>query len=299
MSKIFEAIQKGNGGAAEILPELLKDQPAPVKQASTAVADEPEISFTSPQMQGRAETRASIGRREARVLPLRVKSDAPVLIFDQPKNRASEQYRMLRTKIIQHPANPKTILISSPGPGDGKTTTAINLAGALALKVESKVLLIDTDFRRSRVHKDLGLPLGPGLTDVVAGKAALEGALIRSEQYCNLHVLTAGDIRNKPTELLDSAAWRELLGQLREEFEYIILDSPPIAAVADYNLLEAACDGVLTVVRPDHTKRRMVHATLSMLPRNKNLGVVMNCVDNWFLAHNRPMDYYYGESGEK
>ena len=99
----------------------------------------------------------------------------------------------MRTKILHHPVKPRLILVSSPGPGDGKTVTAINLAGALSLKVEAKILLIDTDFRRSSIHVELGLPKEPGLTDVLVGAVPLAEAVIRTHQYSNLCVLTVLD----------------------------------------------------------------------------------------------------------
>ena len=85
---------------------------------------------------------------------------------DGVSSHASEQYRIVRTRIVQHPSRPSLILVSSPDPGDGKTITAINVAGALSLKSEGSVLLIDADFRRPNIHEQLGLPIGPGLADL-------------------------------------------------------------------------------------------------------------------------------------
>jgi capsular exopolysaccharide synthesis family protein len=299
MSKIFEAIQKGSGAAADIVPALLKDQPVLETPVATAVADPPAEVPAETVADRPAEEPAAVEppvSTGVRVVPIQVKSDAPVLIFDQPRSRAGEQYRILRTKIIHHPARPKVILVSSPGPGDGKTVTAINLAGALALKVEAKVLLIDTDFRRTRIHKELGLPATPGVTDILAGSSDLESALIRTQQYSNLYVLPSGGSRANPVELLDSPAWHNLMEALRADFEYIVLDSPPIAAVADYLLLQKACDGVVAVLRPDHTNRKLAHTALESIPRDKNLGVVVNCVQEWFLSGSKQRYYYYEES---
>ena len=293
MSKIFEAIQKGSGGAADILPALLKGQPAPVKRSAPRDTD-PEDIPSAPSAP--APVNFSLGAAmdaPERVVSLQIENGAPVLIFDQPKNRAGEQYRILRTKILHHPANPKTILVSSPGPGDGKTVTAINLAGALSLKVEAKVLLVDSDFRRSSIHKELGLPKEPGLTDVLVGSVRLADAVVRTQPYSNLYVLTAGSTKLNPAELLDSPVWQSLLEKLRKEFQFIVLDSPPIAAVADYLLLQAACDGVVLVLRPDHTDRKVCQATLQTIPANKNLGVVMNWVPDWFLGGSSKTGYYY------
>jgi len=308
MSKIFEAIQKGSGGAAEILPELLGEQPIPEKPLESA-APSPAAEIPAPVVNAAPVMNAATivngatatphaAAAHARVLPLQVQSTAPILIFDQQKSRAGEQYRILRTKILHHPINPRLILISSPGPGDGKTVTAINLAGALSLKSESKVLLVDSDFRRSSVHKELGFPVSPGLSDVLSGSVALEQAVIRTQQYPNLYVLTAGEGRRNPSELLDSGMWRTLVARLRKEFQYIILDSPPIAAVADYLLLQEVCDGVVVVIRPDHTNRKMCKSTLETVPPQKMIGAIMNCVEDWFLSGVASTSgyYYYGNA---
>jgi capsular exopolysaccharide synthesis family protein len=300
MSKIFEAIQKGSGGAAEILPELLGEQAIPERPIESPVR--PPAAEIAANLQAavvkQVEERPSSLSPNWRMLPLQVQSRAPILIFDQKNSRAGEQYRILRTKILQHPNSPHVVLISSPGPGDGKTVTAINLAGALSLKAESRVLLIDTDFRRSKVHQELGFPNSPGLSDVLTGTVSLEEAVIRTEQYTNLYVMTAGEGKQNPSELLDSAVWRTLVERLRKEFQYIILDSPPIAAVADYLLLQKLCDGIVVVVRPDHTNRKMCKATLESVPPEKMMGVIMNCVEDWFLASTPPTGYYYYGNAE-
>jgi Mrp family chromosome partitioning ATPase len=116
--------------------------------------------------------------------------------------------------------------------------------------------------------------------------------LIQIEQFPNLHVLPAGEHCKNPVELLDSAAWRSLCAKLRESYKFIIVDSPPIAAVADYDLIQAACDGVIVVVRPDHTERHLCFKALGSVPKDKLTGVVLNCVEQWFLGRG----YHYGYS---
>jgi receptor protein-tyrosine kinase len=185
------------------------------------------------------------------------------------------------------------ILISSAGPGDGKSVTAVNVAGALSLKTEANVLLADTDFRRSTIHSQLGLPAAPGLADVLSGGATLEEALIRTKQFPNLYVISAGRHCANPSELLDSTQWSTICNQLRSRFRYVIADSPPVASVADYELLQATCDGVVLVVRPDHTKRQACMKAIEIIPKDKLIGVVMNCVSEWFLARD---DYSYYDS---
>jgi receptor protein-tyrosine kinase len=226
-------------------------------------------------------------------MPLRVLGGAPILPFDGSHGPASEQYRILRTKIIQHPNRPRMILVSSAGPADGKTVSSINLAGALALKSDSRVLLVDSDFRRSTISKLLGIPASPGLADVLRGACAVHDAIVQTEQFPKLHVLCAGEAPSNPTELLDSPAWSALSASLRREFSYIVLDAPPIGTVADYDLLQAACDGTIVVVRPDHTKRKTCMAVLEAVNKDKFLGILLNCVENWFLWKTSHNYYYY------
>jgi protein-tyrosine kinase len=316
MSKIFEALKYSEGEAAEtVFPALgdagenvAKPVPSSVSVAEAPVADGPvsaaSISaglvsdppvpaapaFTAPVAGAIA---ASQPPQDYRVLRLQVRESSPVLPFDDTNIRASEQYRIIRTRIIQHPVQPHIIVISSPGPGDGKSLSAINIAGALSLKTAAKVLLVDADFRRASIHTQIGFPEAPGLADVLGRGCSLEAAVIRCEQFPSLYVLPAGDPPANPAELLDSPQWAELCGQLRKKFEYVILDSPPMEAVTDYDLIQAACDGVVVVVRPDHTNRKACFDLIDKVPKGKFIGVLLNCVNEWFLAKPYTYDSYY------
>jgi capsular exopolysaccharide synthesis family protein len=279
MSRIFEALKRQPGEiAAAALSPLGGNGPggAPAEHAAAPVASATEICSSA-----------------IRTLPLRIPSKVPVLPFDGDHWEANEQYRIVRTKLLQHPRQPRMIVVSSAAAGDGKTITAVNLAGALSLKTDSKVLLMDSDFRRSMVHTQLGLPKEPGLAEVLRGACTLEEALVQTEQLPNLCVLASGEAKGNPAELLDSSPWPALCTRLRQVFRYVILDSPPVAAVADYDLIQAECDGVVMVVRPDRTNRKQCKAALELIPEDKLIGAVLNCVPNWFLGrYSSP--YYYG-----
>jgi capsular exopolysaccharide synthesis family protein len=228
-----------------------------------------------------------------RTISLRIPAPSPLLPFEGANHRPSEQYRILRTKIVQHPKQPRVIVISSPAAGDGKSVTAVNIAAALSLKSEAEVLLVDGDFRRSAIHGQLGIPEAPGLADMLRGTCALEDAVVRTREFPHLFVLAAGALQSNPVELLDSAAWGALCARLRERFRYVIVDSPPVGAVADYDLIQAACDGVILVIRPDHTDRTLCMKALETVPKAKFLGVLLNCVPEWSLAKHAGADYYY------
>lgn len=231
-------------------------------------------------------------RLKKRRLPVRIESHLPLLPFDGLNQRIAEQYRLLRTRLVQHRNQPRLLLVSSAGPGDGKSITAINTAGALALKQSVKVLLIDSDLWQSSIHRNLELPPGPGLAEVLKGQIGLEDAVIAVEQFRNLWVLTAGDCEANFTELLGSPKWQSLISDVKNTFDYVVFDSPPVGATADYYILEAACDGVILVTRPDYTNRKLCFKTFDTVPRNKLIGVVMNWVDKWSLARYSGYDSY-------
>ena len=333
MSKIFDALQGTRSEVSELLPSLFDDPmppphlnpAAPVTAASQAVVEEPvveqpvaqpepirfdravadqpkvERAAAEPLASGRTVTPAialpttPLAPARIRRLPLVVRSFEPLLPFENPQEQAAEQYRIARTKLSHHPKNPKMIVISSASAGDGKSFTAINLAGVLSLKGESKVLLLDADFRRSSMHSRLGLPHSPGLAEVITGEYDFEDAVIQADQFPNLYILVRGDCKSiNPSELLDSPGWHALCQKTRAEFEYIIVDSPPVAAVADFELIQIAADGTILVVRPEHTKRAACMRAIDTIPRDKFLGVLLNCAADWFLNKHSSYGYGYG-----
>jgi capsular exopolysaccharide synthesis family protein len=223
---------------------------------------------------------------------LETPASVPLLPFDDSDTEAGEQYRLLRTSIRFHPAAPKVIAISSPMPGDGKTTTAINTAAILALKEGSQVLLIDGDLRQQGVGRAIGLKTEYGLSDVIAGKCALQAAVVRTEKIPGLLVLTAGAAAINPAELLDSDSFRALVSTLKAQFSYIVFDTTPVTAVADFKLVQQVSDGFVLVVRPGHTNRSEFQKALEIEPRQKLLGVVINAFQEWFL-YRHPGGYYY------
>ncbi|MBZ5585559.1 MAG: ATP-binding cassette domain-containing protein, partial [Acidobacteriia bacterium] len=164
---------------------------------------------------------------------------------------------------------------------------------ARAMAPNPRVLLMDGDFRKSAIHVQLGLPETPGLADVLRGACAPEEAVVNARELSNLYVMSAGVAPANPVELLDNSAWPALCSRLRGLFGYVIIDSPPVAAVADFDLIQAPCDGSILVVRPDHTNRVLLRKSLEIVPKAKLLGVLLNCVPEWFLSKNSEATYYY------
>jgi capsular exopolysaccharide synthesis family protein len=224
----------------------------------------------------------------------------PVLPFDGVHPPSAEQYRIIRTKIVQDSRRPRMILVSSPGPGDGKTISSLNIAGALSLKGEMRVLLVECDFRRSSFCKLLQLPDTSGLLDVLSRKASVEDSIMEIEQLPNLFVLGPGEFVSNASELLDSPFGRSVFQSLRKRFHYVVIDSPPIGSIADYEVLQAMSDGLVVVLRPDHTGRAEALQVLAQVPKEKLLGVVMNNVKRWFLwRKSAASSYYYYEPTAK
>jgi protein-tyrosine kinase len=326
MSRIFDALNRAGGETAEIVRKVLADGTAATaitdaddpqhlngdahlhngdatsgneqqlaeavariyEQIAAAGGDDPNASVPIVMPAAPSETAGPVEIRTVRLDP-----GAPVLLFDDEHRKASEQYRMIRTRIVQHPLRPKVITVSSGSPGDGKTFNSINLAGVLSLKDDSRVLLVDGDLRRSSVAKTLGISESPGLGEVLRRTATLRSALVRVEGFPNLYVLPAGAPDDHPSELLDSPAWPALVDIFRSRFSYTIVDAPPVAAVADYALIQAPCDGVVLVVRQDHSNRAAFNKALEAVQPNKRIGVILNSSQDWWLAKTAGY-YYYG-----
>ncbi len=228
-----------------------------------------------------------------RVFETRPPSQGLLFPFDGAEPRAAEQYRIIRTKILLHPRPLRTLCVSSPQVGDGKSVTALNLAGALALKLGQSVLLVDGDFRRASLAEMLGVPVTPGLANVLAGECHWLEAVGRLDRVNNLYFLPAGRRPEHPAELYDSPVWPALCGELRRHFRSVIIDSPPVGLVADYDLIQAEVDGVILVVRPDHTRRDLCMRALSLVPAERLVGVVINMAPVWFLSRGSGHAYVY------
>lgn len=206
---------------------------------------------------------------------------APTLcVAHQPKGRQAEAYRAVRTALYfsTHSEGHKVIQITSPNPGDGKSTTATNLALSIA-DSGKRVVLVDADFRRPRLHKFLGLENQVGLSSLINGEAELPDAA-QATAVANLWAITTGPRPSNPAELLTSVRFEELIAVLREQYDYIVIDSPPVLAVTDPSVIAPRVDAVLMVLRLTKNARstaRQATETLASLGA-KVLGVIVNAV---------------------
>lgn len=214
-------------------------------------------------------------------------------VFREPKSMIAECTRAVRTNLLfMSPDKPfKRMLVTSSGPQEGKSTTVINLGITMA-QSGNRVLIIDTDMRRPRLHKAFGVPNDVGVSSVVVGEGRADDA-IKSTEVPGLFVLPCGPVPPNPAELLHTKAFAELLTQLGEKFDRILLDSPPVGAVADAVVLATQADGVVLVLKAGQTHRDLAQRTVKALRDVKaNLfGAVLNDVN---LEKSKYGDYYYG-----
>lgn len=179
--------------------------------------------------------------------------EQPAISFEGDMSQVAEAFRKLRTNLqflsVDHP--PRVITVTSSLPGEGKSTTSLNIALALA-EADHSVVLVDGDLRRPTVHTNLDLVGQVGFSTVLSSRSSLSESL-QATRFPNLTVLAAGAIPPNPSELLGSQAAKNLIKELRAKFDYVIIDSTPLLAVTDAAILGAAADGVLIVVRHGHT----------------------------------------------
>jgi capsular exopolysaccharide synthesis family protein len=208
-------------------------------------------------------------------------SDGVPMTAREPRAPIAEAFRSLRSNIqfsgVDNPI--KTLLITSPGPKEGKSTISANLAVIMAHEGK-RVLLVDGDLRRPRVHKMMGVSNNQGLTDFFLRPSSELGGIIHSWEYDNLYLLTSGKQPPNPAELLGSTRMTQVLNMLRGKYDFVIIDSPPIGAVTDPVILSAKTDAVLLVVEPKKTRMAAAVQAVEQLKRaGANLiGMVYNNV---------------------
>ncbi len=211
----------------------------------------------------------------------------------RPQSQMAESYRALRTSLLLSNlgAPPKVIMVTSALPQEGKTTTSINCAVVLAQK-GIRVLLIDADLRRPSIHKTLGMGPRSGLSNVLTGSATLEQAITRSTILPNLNILPAGTPPPNPAELLASTNMRDVLDELRGQYDHIVVDTPPTLSVTDAVVLSPRADAIVLVIRSGQTTKQALRRSRDILTQvnAKVSGVLLNAVDL-----SSPDYYYYYE----
>lgn len=222
-----------------------------------------------------------------------------LVVHERPKSTVAESCRSIRTNLLfMSPEQElRTILITSPGPREGKTTVAISLAIVMA-QGGSRVALVDLDMRRPRVHAAMRIDKEPGMSTAIMGEKTL-GEVIRPTDIERLWVLPSGPVPPKPAELLHTERFAQLLAELTERFDRVVLDSPPLGAVTDAAILATKVDGVVLVAKAGATRREAIRHAYRQLKEigGRVLGTVLNQVNLAHRAYGYYNQYYYRRKG--
>jgi capsular exopolysaccharide synthesis family protein len=228
--------------------------------------------------------------------------DKRLVSLTRPASLEAEQYQTLRLNLQRLKAARAItmVAITSPTSGDGKTLTAINLAGALARGADTRVLLIEADLRRPSLARQLGIAgNAPGLADIVLDPAITLTDAVRQLDV-GFSAIAAGSRSPAVHHVFDSPRFEALLREAREQHDYVILDTPPIVPVSDCRLLAPWVDGLLLVVSAHRTPRKLVEESLNLLDGATVLGIVFNRDDHPSLGSHRRRFYRdYGPTGRE
>jgi protein-tyrosine kinase len=299
MSTFFKALERAEQERAMRHPAPAAPAPAPTSEPAPAapvavlpVAAVPVEAVTPASVAPAAVAPVSLPRRPSPSV-FKDPREAPAIddvraagleehlvSFLDPVSFEAEQYRALRHMIEQlhRSADLSVIAVSSADANDGKTTTAINLAGALSQALDGRVLLIDADLRGPSVASQLGVGEhgSAGLVDAILDPQLTLDAVAREHPHLRMSVLTSGRQASAPYEILKSPRVGELLAAARRKYEYVIIDTPPLVSVPDSRVVAKWVDGFLVVVAAHRTPRKMLAEALNVLDRNKVIGFVFN-----------------------
>jgi capsular exopolysaccharide synthesis family protein len=234
-------------------------------------------------------TQGTLGLREPAEVRPTLRQE--LVSFLAPGSTEADQYRGLRLSVerLRRTSGFQVFAVTSATAGEGKTVTTLNLAGALAQSPNARVLVIGADLHRPMLSEYFGLPQlrAPGLADLITDRNQRPEQVIRRLDSVNLSILPAGTTRISPYEVLASPRVEELLKTLRQHFDYVLVDAPPVIPCADCRLLGDRVDGFLVVVAAHRTPRTTVEEAFRLLAPARIVGVVLNGDD-------RPAQPYYG-----
>jgi capsular exopolysaccharide synthesis family protein len=275
MSRVYRALEK----AEEEKKQKVKEEP------SLRVFEEKSfLKKEAPTLEFPEEKITKIEKIEELGVP--PKEEVPVLIVP-PNSFAEEGFRKLKAQIFHRlPNPPHSILITSTGPQEGKTTVAVNLAMAISKEIHTKAILIDGDIRKPGIHLE-GSKNVKGLSNYLSDGTPLSEILINSEIE-NLRIIMAGPSSSKSSELIGSKRMGELVKSLSKSGEntYILIDSPPIISTTEPTLLSKMVDGIILVVKADQMPRESIQRAVKSIDRQKIMGIVFNQIDL------KPSGYY-------
>ena len=275
MGKIADALERHDKETVVRLDDIKE---APPKKL---VVEEPEVKFAR--------------KMASDLIPGKSFSDS-VVMLSSPDSADAETFKVLRGQILfpRDRKVPRSMLVTSTFPAEGKTYVASNLATTLAMSIDEYVLAIDADLRRPRLHRMFGYSKVRGLHDYLVGSARLEELIIKSS-IDKLSVLPAGKPPRNPTELLSSNMMVKFLEEVKERYQdrFVIIDSPPSSVTAESKFIAQYVDGIIYVVMANKNPRKDIEKTIDNLGREKILGIVFNGYEQVRKNYYRYYDRYY------
>ena len=233
-------------------------------------------------------------------------SESALITYARPRSEAAEAYRSLRTSILlsSYGAPPKVILVTSAVPQEGKTTVSANSALVLAQR-GGRVLLVDADLRRPGIDRIFGFRSASGLSTLISGSQRFEQVAIPFADFPNLTILPAGPIPPQPAELLGSSVMKDYIARWRNQFDHVVIDSPPCLSVTDPVVLSPEADRVILVARSGKTTKIVLRRACDLLTQvnARVMGIVLNglntrSTEGYYYYGGRYSDRYYDESKE-
>ena len=275
MGKIADALERHD---KETVVRLDDVKEAPPKKL---VVEEPEVK---------------LARRIGAELGSQKNFNESLVMLSCPDSADAETFKVLRGQILfsREGKVPRSILVTSTFPAEGKTYVVANLATTLAMGIDEYVLAVDADLRRPRLHRMFGYSKVKGLHDYLVGNVRLEEVLIKS-RINKLSILPAGKPARNPAELLSSNMMARLLEEVKGRYQdrFIIIDSPPSSVTAETKFLAQQVDGIIYVVMANKTPRKNIEKAIDNLGRDKVLGIVFNGYEQVRKSYNRYYDRYY------
>ncbi len=228
----------------------------------------------------------------SQVVPRTLVAAPTVVMLGSAPTVAAEKFQRLKTKIAnEYKDSAQVVVVTSAAPREGKSFVALNLALAFAGD-PGRTVLVDADLRRPTVHRLIQPEASLGLSEVLRGRVGLEHALVRLKNT-PLRVLPAGKPEANPVDLISSDACKELIATLREGFQRVVIDTPPVVPFTDADALGASADGVILVVRAGSTPKTAFSQALAMITSARILGTVLNDVTFSVANYNHYHDYYH------
>lgn len=269
MSRVFDALQKTGGSG------LLPPTASPAESVDALAFDKGFRPESLPSVQ------AQLGPASR------------IIFHTDPSGPNAERYRLLRLRLnaVRADAEIKTLLITSPGPQEGKSNLSLNLAAALAEKKKHSVLLLEADLRRPSLAPELGLKFPSGLTQCTRSDVGLQSIMYKVEPF-GFYLLPGGKALDNPAELLNSDWFSEVTAKLADWFDWVIIDSPPAIPVVDAVSLNRRADASIVVARAGRTQQSLIADTIQLLGQDRVLGVVLNAVEKFGHDYNGYYESY-------